>query len=207
MALPKPRTPPRDAESTKPVMQKPMTKKGGSAATGHLPKHARCPGAAGYGGESCHTAPQLQIPAACPTPTSAASLANPSPWGDASRAAELARNRSRLLNARGQVAADRIPRGPQRDCRCCAAALPRKSFPSNVQLLRASFTFSVHQGVSRLFPASTCGGEKGALELYPVLTWWPPGPHLTTSSLSATRSILPYQAKLSLQLVKEKRRD
>lgn len=88
-----------------------------------------------------------------------------------------------------------------------AAALPRKSFPSNVQLLRASFTFSVHQGVSQLFPASTCGGEKGALELYPVLTWWPPGPHLTTSSLSATRSILPYQAKLSLQLAKEKRRD
>lgn len=84
-----------------------------------------------------------------------------------------------------------------------AAALPRKSVSSNVQLLRASFTFSVHQ----LFPASTWGGEKGALELYPVLTWWPPGPHLTTSSLSATRSVLPYQAKLSLQLAKGKRRD
>lgn len=93
---------------------------------------------------------------------------NPSTWGHASRAAELARNRSRLLNTRGQVAADRSPTDRRG---IAAAALPRKSFSSNTQLLRASFIFSVHPGASRLCPASTCGGEKGAPELYPVLTW------------------------------------
>lgn len=60
-------------------------KEGRLGSSGSPPEHTSCPGAAGYGGEACHIALQLQIPAAHPTTTSTAFLANPSLQGNASQ--------------------------------------------------------------------------------------------------------------------------
>lgn len=129
-------------------------------SSGSPPEHARCPGAAGYGGEACHIALQLQIPAAQPTPPP--QPPRPTLCSGAApgrRRAKPVINRCRLLNGTAQVAADHIPV----DCTGTAAALPGESPSSIIKHVIASF--SLHVAGFWLSPGSTGsthGGGQGA---------------------------------------------